>query len=569
MLLNLSLRNFALIERLDVEFGPGLTVVTGETGAGKSITFDALRLLLGERASAEVIRTGAEEASVAAVLAVGEFARPHVNAALERAGIGATETLVLRRTVSRKGPNRVWVNDTVATAGLLAELLEPLVDLLGQHAHLSLTRPGAHRELVDAFGAYPDLLAEMQQAWTAVRDARRQLAALRDAAAARSERLEFLRFQQQELQALGLKLGEFDDLERRLHRLRNAEKLREAWGRAGRALSEGSPSASGLMGDALEALQRAARADEGVQPLVVRLQELVVLVDDLARDVVGMADDLEDASDLNRMEGRHEQLKRAQRKYGLDEAGLVDKVAAVVEEARRLEHYAESLESAERAVSTAERSALTVARALRTRRMDAAARLFEAATGVLARLGMPRTRLALEPDPQEDPSRLSAHGFDEVEILFSANPGEALAPLRRVASGGELSRLMLAIKTALFRVDPVETYVFDEIDTGIGGPTADVLGELLAELGANRQVLCITHLPQIAAWGRQHHAVSKHVEEDRTVSRMRVLDDAARVDEMARMLGGVEETEATRVHAREMLERCHRATVELLEQRVG
>lgn len=551
MLQHLSVRNLALIDRLELTTEPGLTVITGETGAGKSITFDALSLVLGARASSELIRTGEDEASVTALFRVSDAARSLVHGALQASGLEPADELLIRRNVARKGANRVYVNDQLVTASILPDLVEPLVDLLGQHQHLALTRTETHRDLVDAFAGHDELVAEMRAAYGAWREAADRLTELERAAQARVERIDLLRFQVRELDELGLRAGEYDELERTLGRARNVEKLRAAWSTASEHLSWGQNPAVERVADAVEALSRAARFDETVLALRDRLEDLRIQLEEVARDVRAEGESLSNEDDLDRLEGRHEQLRRAMRKYGTDEAGLIDRVAAARVELGELENWEETLDAALRARDRADKAAREVATRLHARREDAAARLFTNALAVLAQLGMPHTRLALAPLPAAP--RLGAGGFDGLEILFSANPGEDLAPLRRIASGGELSRLMLALKTTIVASDPVETYVFDEIDTGIGGATAEVTGRLLRDLARDRQVLCITHLPQIAAFGDVHLHVSKRVEQDRTFSRMRALDDDARIEELARMLGGLTVAESTRAHARDLL----------------
>jgi len=552
MLAHLSIRNIALIERLELALDRGLTVFTGETGAGKSITFDALAILLGARANTELIRTGAEEAVVQAVFSLQGDAFAHAERVLTQAGLPVEGDLIIRRSVNRRGPNRVFVNDTLATVGILSTLLEPLIDLVGQHQHLSLTRAAMHRDLIDAFGDYSPELDKMRAEYDTWRAARRALSELEGARAQRAERVDFLKYQIKELEALAPQDGEMEVLEARLRRARDGEKLRAAMATTIGALSQGRASARDQLGVALEALGRATRLDDSLQTLTVRLEGIAVDIDDVAHEIARYTTSLDDDADLDALEGRHEQLRRAIRKYGLDEAALVARLDAAREELLTLENFEDRMLTAERDEADAHARAVAQAKQLRSLREGAAAVLFSKTQDTLGALGMPHTRLELR--LADTSATLGARGFDDVEILFSANPGEALGPVGRIASGGELSRLMLALKTSMAAADPVDTYVFDEVDTGVGGATADTLGRLLRELSGDRQVLCITHLPQIARFGAAHYQVSKHVEQERTYSRITSLSGDARVEEIARMMGGAELGSSTLSHARELIQ---------------
>lgn len=557
MLTHLSIRNFTLIDRLELPLGPGLVILSGETGAGKSIVFDALGLLAGSRASADVVRTGADEAFVQASFAPGR-AGDTIARALEEAGLPETgDTLLVRRVITRKGPNRIYINDTPATLQLLQRLVTPLVEVLGQHQHLSLQRPEVHRELLDTYGGLHDQRAAVAAAVRRWREATAALEALAEAAAGREQRIAFLRFRIEELEGLHLRPGEYEELEAALGRARNVERLRQAARDAAGRLYEGADSATDAIGQADAALSRAAALDPDAAGFHARLDEVRVLLDDLAHDVRAWARALSDDIDIDALESRHEALRRAMRRFGRDEDGLVAELAEMRAECARLEHYADSLEAATAAEDDAFASAHALARALDEARAAAAERLFRDVGHHLAELAMPRTRLSLEMRAPTDPEgvrrKLASHGLADAEILFSPNPGEPPRPLGRVASGGELSRLMLAFKTVLFQRDPVDTYLLDEIDSGIGGGVAEVVGRLLKDLARERQVICITHLAQIASFADAHFRVTKEVDDDRTVSRLVPLDAQARAEEIARLLGGTRITDATRAHARDML----------------
>jgi DNA repair protein RecN (Recombination protein N) len=551
MLQHLQIRNFALIEALELTFGSGLTTITGETGAGKSITFDALGLLLGDRATSELIRTGADEASVQGVFEVSGRTAEQVEAILQEVAVPAEGELVIRRTINRKGANRVFVNDTPVTVGLLSRMADLLVERIGQHAQLSLIRPGSHRELVDAYGGYRDDLRTMRELHGRWKQARAALQELNSMAAARAERVEFLRFQLRELEALGLRAGEYDELEKRVSRMKNLEKLRSSAGQASRMVYDDDRSASNLVSLALESLSRALVLDDSLAELHRRLGEASILLGEVGRDLSFWVSDIGDADDIDALQARHEQIRKAMRRHGCDEEGLITRFEDMKVELRRLENFEDSLEAAQREERKTFAVARTHAHHLEVLRMEAARRFFADVLHMLVSLSMPNTRMEWHVANDAD---LQPWGLGEGEILFSANPGQELAPLRKTASGGELSRLMLAFKTALVAMDPVDTYVFDEVDTGIGGATADIVGRMLCDLGRERQVLCITHQPQVACHGATHLHASKKVVGDRTSSSMASLQGEIRTTELARMLGGVAVTDATILHAREMLE---------------
>ena len=551
MLQHLQIRNFALIEALELTFGSGLTTITGETGAGKSITFDALGLLLGDRATSELIRTGAEEASVQGVFEVSGRTAEQVQAILQEVAVPAEGELVIRRTINRKGANRVFVNDTPVTVGLLSRMADLLVERIGQHAQLSLIRAGSHRELVDAYGGYRDELRTMRELHGRWKQARAAVQELNSMAAARAERVEFLRFQLRELEALGLRAGEYDELEKRVSRMKNLEKLRSSAGQASRMVYDDDRSASNLVSLALESLSRALVLDDSLAELHRRLGEASILLGEVGRDLSFWVSDIGDAEDIDALQARHEQIRKAMRRQGCDEVGLITRFEDMKVELRRLENFEDSLEAAQREERKTLEAARKHAEHLEALRVEAARRFFADVLQLLVMLSMPNTRLEWHVANGAD---LQPWGLGEGEILFSANPGQELAPLRKTASGGELSRLMLAFKTALVAMDPVDTYVFDEVDTGIGGATADIVGRMLSDLGRERQVLCITHQPQVACHGATHLHASKKVVGDRTSSSMASLQGEIRTTELARMLGGVAVTDATILHAREMLE---------------
>lgn len=565
MLSSLTIKDFAIIDRVTLELGPGLTVITGETGAGKSILIDALNLVLGGRASAEVIRTGADAATVEALFELDEAASQELRARLAAAGVDDAETaaqLVVRRVVSRSGRHRVYLNDALVTLSTLAEVAGGLVDISGQHEHYSLLRPEFHLELLDRMGGLAGERAAVATAHGVVADLDDQLARLREAAQKRGEREGYLSFQLQELTAANLQdPAEEDTLEQERIVLRNAEKLRGTARQAENALYAGDGAATEGLARAARAIRELAALDPSLGPVADDLETASALAEDSARALSAYARRVHaDPERLEQIEERLALFAKLRRKHGATLAEIIARRDAIATELALVAGAEESAAQLETARDKAAVALAHAARALTEARRKAAASLCKSIQAELADLGMGRAVLEVRLTPlgagaglRADGRHVSARGAEKVEFLMSANPGEAPGPLSRIASGGELSRFMLAVKRVIAARDPVGTYVFDEVDSGVGGPTAEAIGRKLGEVSAERQALCITHLPQIAAFGRTHLHVEKHVEDGRTVSKVRLLEGDDRVHEVARMLGGTKVGEATLRLAREML----------------
>lgn len=555
MLSRLSVRNFALIDAVDLQLESGLTVLTGETGAGKSILFNAVELLMGERASADLIRRDSDEAVVQGVIVPSDSLRQYVADKLEEAGVPFDGELIVRRQVSRSGRNRAWLNDHMVTSSLIAELVPRCIDILGQHQHLSLVDSTRQEKLIDQAGTHEKLLEGMSAAYVAWRDATKRLDSLRAAADERHERMEFLRFQLQELSGLNLKHGEFDDLERKVNMLRYSEKLRRAGEAAASWLVESERAAVVALGEAQASLKDVASYDERVFEWLDRLDEAKAIVDDVSRDVSLLLEDAPEVHEIDEIMARHEALRKAMRRFGADEDGLILRFDELRKELSALESYEESLATSQAAVEKSRARAEDSANQLAVARTASAKALFDEVEVRLGMLGMEHASLTWNRD-EGDP-KLRRSGWSGWSLFFSANPGEAPRPIGKVASGGELSRLLLALKSVLLERDPIDSYLFDEIDTGIGGQAAVVVGSMLRDIGEARQVLCITHLPQIA--GKAHHQllVEKRIEDNRTSTHIRVLPSDERELEITRMLGGNTAGDATRAHARELLGMLH------------
>lgn len=567
MLSHLTVKNIALIDHVELAFAPGLTVLTGETGAGKSILVEALLLLLGQRASADVIRHGEAEAVVEAVWHLAGEVAAELDRALADAGLPALDDgqLVLRRVVSREGRHKQQVNGALCTVSQLRTVAESLVDFTGQHAHQQLVRKDAALPLIDGFARLGDDVVAMTTAWRAARDLASELAELRTKEAEKERRLDVIRFYLDEIEALSPRPGEDEQLEADRRRLMNAGKLKVAVDEARALVTDGEDDALTRVQHAIQVLKKASRDDDTLLPLVESLENAAALLDDVARDLNRRDDTDDDPARLSEIEDRLDGLRRVMKKHGGDLTAVLAAQEQLSSERTLLEQATERIAALEVEVDAATAKADVIAQRLTAARLAATSSLSAAIEHELPALGMPgaRIQVVVEPLPvgadtvvkTADGRALSSTGADKVELRFSANAGEAPAALAKVASGGELSRVLLAVKRVLLDKDPVPVSVFDEVDVGVGGAIGEAIGEKLQAIaGRSRQVLCITHLPQIACRGQTHLVVAKHVSEGRTVSSVRIVGGADREGELARMLGGREITSTTLSHAREMLE---------------
>ena len=567
MLTCLRVKNLAIIDELEVEFGPGLNVVTGETGAGKSILVDALELVLGGKGKPELVRAGAKAAEVEALFVVKDAA---ITARLEEAGVELEEggELIIRRVLPLTGRSRAYINGRMATSAELTALAEGLADISSQHEHHMLANPATHLDYLDAFAKLEPLRDKVTDAHGRARAARDALEALRAKVRDRGEREDLLRFQIKEIDALSPVPGEAPNLANERERLRHAEKLSLAAGNAEDALYAGDEALCTTLGRIAHDVRNAAHIDKSLEPIADQIDQAVSTLEDAAKDLGRYARGIDvDPGRLTEVDDRLDAIKRLERKYG----GTVEAILARREEAaaelETLEHHEERLAAAESALAAVLAEARTLALGLRDKRMKASAKLGEAISKELASLGMGDARIEVAVAPLEgrgdeleiDGARLSPTGIDRAEFLISPNRGEEARPLRKVASGGELSRAMLAIKRVLSGLGPSSMYVFDEVDTGVGGAVAEVIGQKLLDVARHHQVVCVTHLAQIAVYGDGHFHVRKRVVDDRTRSEVHVLVNGERLEEIARMLGGVTITAKTRAAAEELLEQAAKA----------
>lgn len=567
MLRHLRVTNFAILSDVEVSLGGGMNVLTGETGAGKSLIVEAVNLLRGGRASADIPRAGADEAVVEAIVEVPPDLRPRVAAILEAAGLpraeGGGDEVFIRRVIlratpdraesaARGGRSRTYINGALTTAARLAELGSLLIDLSGQHQHQGLVDPGRHLEILDSFADHAALGEAMGEVWAALRRAEQALAALGGDEREREARVDFLRYQLEELEAAALAPGEDARIELERARLASVDQLQGAARAAEEHLYGGDDSARDRVAAAARELERAARTDPGLEPVRRQLGEIETLIDDAADQLRDYADRLEgDPERLAHLDDRLALIRRLTRKHGVGLDELIAKVGALRGELDALTGRDARLAELSAERTKAEAAATAAADKLTQSRRKAARRLEKEVGAALAELGMASARLTVVIEPRA----LGPAGADRVELMLASNKGEDTRPLTKVASGGELSRIMLALKLGLLtsgRIDDVATYVFDEVDTGVGGATAQVVGAQIRALADHRQVLCVTHLPQIAAFADHHFHVEKTELGGRTETQVRRLSAAARKDELARMLGG-HATSKARAHAAELL----------------
>lgn len=537
MLRFLRIRHLAVIDRLELEFSPGLTVLTGETGAGKSILVGAVGLLVGGRASPEVVRTGEEQAVIEAIFATADGER------------------IVRREVSAQGRSRALIDGSLVTTAALRETCGHLVDLHGQHEHQRLLDPAAHLDLLDAFGGHADLRQRTGAAFSAWQALAAERARLQSGEREKASRADFIRFQLTEIDRVAPVSGEDDELIATRQVLANADKLQRLCGDAYTALYEGEEAALPALGTVWRKVGDLASLDARFVPYLEAREAVKSQLEDLAFFLRSYAADI-DASParLQEIEDRLAALERLKKKHGPALDDVIATAARLRADLHDIEHGVERAGELDQAVAAARDDYRRVAQELSARRTAVAPEFARKLERALADLAMTRTRCDVRlTDPSHEPA-WSDRGLETGEFFISPNPGEELRPLARIVSGGELSRIMLALKTLASTDAPGKTLIFDEVDAGIGGAVADLVGRRLQGLAERYQVLCITHLPQIAAYGAAHFGISKSVRKDRTVTEVAGLEGPEREQEMARMIGGADISATVLASAREMLE---------------
>jgi DNA repair protein RecN (Recombination protein N) len=564
MLQQLRVSNFALISDLSIEFGEGFNVLTGETGAGKSLIVEAVNLLRGGRASGDMPRSGCAEAVVEAVIAVPEDLAAAAAEVLRRSGLpldldGAVASregdaagcgeLLIRRVVARGGRSRTYINGALATAAVLGELGGMLIDLSGQHEHQGLIVPDRHRAILDGYAGVSAQVERLHHAFQTLAGMRDELAQLQAQQAVRVARLEFLEFMCREIEAAAPRPGELEQLEAERVRLTAVEQLQRGVAVALAAICDGEANAADALGGAIRELDRAARFDEELASLVERVREAKVLTEDAAAALARYEGRLEANPDrLGEVMERLAVLRRLCRKHGGDLAEVMAAHGRMTAELTELAGCDARIAELAQRLEALEPQVRELAREVSGARIAAATKLSRAVHKALAELGMGAAQLLVA--RSECP--LNATGIDRIELMLAANKGLEAKPLAKVASGGELSRIMLALKMCLRRADRVATYVFDEVDTGVGGSTAVAIGRQIRQVSQARQVLCVTHLAQLAAFADHHYLVEKRQAGGSTETTVRQLTASARRDELARMLGG-SATAKAKAHAQELL----------------
>jgi DNA repair protein RecN (Recombination protein N) len=550
MLVELRIRDYAVVDDLTLELGPGLNALTGETGAGKSIIVGATSLLLGERASSDVVRTGAERATVEAVFDVRGL--PTVRALADEQGFRVDDDLlILRREVAAAGRNRAWVNGSPATAGAVGLLGSALVDLHGQHEHQTLLRSRDQRLILDAFGGCSGLGEEV-----AGRHRRLQalVAELESREKRRREveaRADFLRFQLSEIDEAGLVPGEDVNLDAEAGRLEHVEELVQGASTLYELLYEGEASVSDRLSESRRVLERLADFDPGLRSLVEEATEALHLVQGVGRRVGDYAATVDhDPARLEEVRARLDRIARLKRKYGPELADVFETAQRVRAELADFDEADHHLDRIRDEMAVAQDALSRAAAELSAARRAAAQRLGEAIAPLLTQLGLAGASFEVRLTVLED---VSAGGAESVMFLVAPNRGFEPMPLARIASGGELSRIMLALKSVLASVDQIPVLIFDEIDAGVGGVVATAVARKLADVSSRHQVFVVTHLPQVASRADVHVLVQKSEEEGRTTTETRLLRGEARVAEIARMLGGDPESSTSRAHAQELL----------------
>ena len=563
MLKELMIKNFAIIDNLNVEFTSGLTALTGETGAGKSIIIDALNLILGGRADSNFIRTGESSATVESVF---EIANTQTLDILSELGINANNgEVVLRRTISNTGKNRCLVNDCTVTVGVLARLGNRLVDIHGQHDHQALLNPEIHVDLLDLYGKTMDERNEFSKKYFEYLEDLRKIEDLRSKESDRMQREDLLRFQINEIDKANLSLGEEDLLKSEKNKLQYAEKIHGSVKLVLNLIAEKEGAVLDELGVAQRELESLPSLDPELGKQAERAQSAFCEIEELIEELRDYAHKIEfNPSRLEEIEDRLSEINGLKRKYGGDSALVLDHREKISNELDTLSCFQENMEKVQKDIKLHQTALSKISVILAEKREKTASVFKKNVEKELCDLGMKDVKLKVQFNYEEGDTnfvnfrdqkvKLNSTGLGSIEFLFSPNLGEDLKPLVKIASGGELSRLMLALKSNLNKQDTIPVMVFDEVDTGIGGKIAEVVGNKLKKIAVEKQVFCITHLPQIAGKAISHFVVFKTVREKRTYSGIRELSEHERVEEIARMSGGEKITETTLRHAREMIQ---------------
>lgn len=559
MLEELVVKDYALIDRLSVEFDRGLNILTGETGAGKSIIVGALGFLLGGKADTDSIRSGRDETTVSAVLNIDENNSGALSWLKDHEISSDDGRIVMRRSLKRNGRNSAYIQDVSVSRGDLAEFTSFLFDIHGQHEHQALMKVETHRLYLDRFAGIEEEVRVFTSSFMDLSDKKKALLAAIDAEQGRAQRIELLAFAVEEIRNAKISPGEIASLEAEARRLSEYEKIASLVSGAVQLLLEEESSGIALLRKAKTQLEAAASVDESLGQFAKRLADIFYEAEDASEQIRAYRDGLRyDPERLEAVEERLAEIYKLRKKYGPDEESVIAYGLNAEKELEELGRIEESRAELAKEISALEKTVSQTAKAISEKRIAASAVLGARITEILATLGMSKARFKVDVRPKGDASSgrvCGPWGIDEVQFLISPNQGEDMRELVKIASGGELSRVMLAIKTVLAKADTVETLIFDEVDTGIGGEVALSVGEHLKTLGTGKQIFCITHLASIAVRADNHLKVIKGIDGDRTTTTVMPVDHSARKSEIARMLAGDSAGEAALAHADELLEK--------------
>jgi len=554
MLIELNIKDFAIIDSLQVSFGKGLNILTGETGAGKSIIVDAVKLILGDRASQDDIRSSKEEAVVEAMFDASSL---DIAGILESAGLPNEENLIIKRVINRSGKNKIFINSSMANLSALQDIGSRIIDIYGQHDHQSLTKSEEHIDILDNLGGLLSLRQEMAAAYKEFYAIQSELNKLTADSQRLTEKQDFLSFQSKDIGEAALKTGEDEELKKEKEKLVHAEKLFEATNSGYDSLYASSGSILERLAQILNKLKDASKFDAELKPVIENMESSVCQLEDAAVSLRDYTQGISfEPQRLENVDNRLDLINKLKKKYGATIEVVLQKKVEVDKELDNIIHHDERIAELKEAVEKSKENVLKLSKKLSEKRVDSAKLLKKKVEEELSDLNMKKTVFEVRIEKHKDVNGgfiLGEKGIDRIEFFISPNIGEEPKPLSKIASGGELSRIMLAIKR-ITTTGKIPVLIFDEVDAGIGGGTAEVVGRKLKEVSKNHQVLCITHLPQIAAYADTHYSVAKEVRGGRTVAGVKELKADERVAELSRMLGGVKITSKTKEHAIEMLE---------------
>ena len=554
MLTHIRIRNYAIIDHLDLEFQSGLTALTGETGAGKSILLGALGLLLGDRADSDSVRAGSSKAEISAEFDIAGL--PHVQDWLNQKELDAENDCLIRRRLSSDGRSRAFINGSPVPLQDMRELGEMLVDIHGQHEHQSLMKSQMQRQLLDDYGNHKALLTNLADTYKQWKKVSTQYEQLRSDTTDRNDRIDLLRYQVQELEELALVEGEFKTLNEEHQRLANADRLMETCSSALNALYESEDASlyTQLSHQASE-LETISEADHALSPANEMLNEAMVQVEETSSLLRSYLDQMDnDPVRYKEVEQRIATIHDLSRKHRVEPEELTNVFQQLSDELNNLDHADENLEQLEKQTNQLKNDYLKVADKLSKSRQKVAKDLNKQISEAMQTLSMTGGKFEINVNTDTN-TVFTAHGLDTIEYTVSANPGQPCKPLAKVASGGELARISLAIQMITAQQGRIPTLIFDEVDSGVGGGVAEIVGRHLRALGESRQAFCVTHLPQVASQAHHHMQVKKQTDQKQTITQINSLDEKQRIEEISRMLGGVEITQQTRAHAEEMLSR--------------